>query len=78
MAVWQMRELQEKLGSLFIVILRDPAGFEICLVSSETFDPSVRDATDYLGPDWRAREDALAAITQGITQAGSAGLRDEL
>ena len=58
-----MRELHEKLGTLFIVILRDPAGYEICLVSSETFDPSVREATNYKGPDWSFRKDALAAIT---------------
>ena len=28
---------------------------ELCLVSSETFFPSVREATDYVGPDWEKR-----------------------
>ena len=25
---------------------------QVCLVSIETFDPSVREATDYKGPNW--------------------------
>ena len=55
--IHEMRELQEKLGTLFIVILRDPAGYEVCLVSIETFDPSVREATNYVGPDWAVRNE---------------------
>jgi catechol 2,3-dioxygenase-like lactoylglutathione lyase family enzyme len=55
--IHSMRELHEKLGTLFIVILRDPAGYEVCLVSIETFDPSVREATNYVGPDWAVRNE---------------------
>eukprot|EP00927_Polykrikos_kofoidii_P006751 TRINITY_DN12733_c0_g1_i1.p1 TRINITY_DN12733_c0_g1~~TRINITY_DN12733_c0_g1_i1.p1 ORF type:complete len:320 (+),score=39.40 TRINITY_DN12733_c0_g1_i1:127-1086(+) len=70
----ELRELQEKLGTLLIVILRDPAGYELCLVSSETFHPSVREATDYRGPDWNLRNEALMAITGG----NSKDMRNEL
>ena len=133
-----MRELHEKLGTLFIVILTDPAGcatccmhaymqvtccmhaymqvtcptgwevgrpeeirarplrtwpprYEICLVSSETFDPSVREATDYVGPDWAARAEGYAAARNRKAAAaareqqwepgvgvGAEGRRDEL
>ena len=38
-----------------LVIVKDIAGYELCLVSSETFFPSVRMATDFVGPDWAAR-----------------------
>ena len=75
--VHSMRELHEKLGTLFIVILRDPSGYEICLVSEETFNPSVREATNYKGPDWSARQDTLAAITGAITGAATS-THDEL
>ena len=43
--IHSMRELHEKLGILFIVIVRDVGGYEVCLVSIETFDPSVRITT---------------------------------
>ena len=57
-----MRELHEKLGTLFILILRDIAGYEVCLVSIETFDPSVREATNYVGPDWAVRKETLEKV----------------
>ena len=60
--IHELRELKEKLGTLLILILRDAGGFELCLVSEETFDPSVKVATDYQGPDWKMRDDSLAAI----------------
>ena len=69
--IHELRELKEKLGTLLILILRDAGGFELCLVSEETFDPSVKAATDFKGPDWNFR-DSLAAIT------GGASARDEL
>ena len=53
-------ELQEHLGLLVLVIIRDPEGYELCLVSEETFDPSVRAATDYKGPDWGYRDQMVA------------------
>ena len=37
--VHELRELPEKLGVLVLVIVRDPAGYELCLVSSETSAP---------------------------------------
>ena len=70
--IHELRELKEKLGTLLILILRDAGGFELCLVSEETFDPSVKAATDFKGPDWNFRSDSLAAIT------GGASARDEL
>jgi hypothetical protein len=60
--IHSMRELHEKLGTLFIVILRDVGGYEVCLVSIETFDPSVREATNYVGPDWKQRDETLAKV----------------
>ena len=39
-----------------------PAGFEVCLVSVETFDPSVREATDYVAPDWAVRNETRARL----------------
>ena len=72
--VHELRELHEQLGTLVILIAKDPAGYELCLVSSETFDPSVRAATTYDEPDWDQRSEVLAAITG----APSAAQRDEL
>ena len=46
-------------------VLRDPAGYEMCLVSVETFDPAVREATNYVGPDWSVRNETLARV-QGL------------
>jgi len=54
--VHEMQELQESLGLLVIAIIKDPDGYEICLVSSETFDKAVHAAADWKGPDWRLRE----------------------
>lgn len=72
--IHDMQELEEKLGTLFIVILRDPAGYEICLVSSETFDPSVRAATNYVGPDWALRKELLTKV-QGLRSLDEARRR---
>ena len=55
-----MKELPETLGTLTIAIVRDLDGYEICLVSSETYDKAVLAVGDGVGPDW-ARRDALAA-----------------
>ena len=60
--IHSMRELHEKLGTLFILILHDPAGYEVCLVSLEMFDPSVKEATNYVGPDWDHRKELLAKV----------------
>ena len=51
----ELREVEEKLGILLILTLRDPAGYEVCVVSSETFDDAVGYVTDYQGPDWDLR-----------------------
>ncbi|CAJ1351766.1 unnamed protein product [Effrenium voratum] len=40
--VHDLRELPDKLGTLLIAIVKDPGGFELCLVSAETFDPSLQ------------------------------------
>jgi hypothetical protein len=44
-----------QLGTLFIAIVKDLDGFEICLVSSETFDKAVLAAADFKGPDYGLR-----------------------
>ena len=65
LVIHAMRELHEKLGTLFIVIVRDPGGYEVCLVSIETFDPSVREATNYVGPSWETRKEVMERV-QGL------------
>ena len=57
--VHELLELEEALGVLLIFIVKDPNGFELCLASSETFDPAVRAAADWKPPDF-ARRTALA------------------
>mmetsp|Transcript_45983 Transcript_45983/g.76025 ORF Transcript_45983/g.76025 Transcript_45983/m.76025 type:complete len:332 (-) Transcript_45983:232-1227(-) len=51
-----LQELEEKLGTLYIIVMQDPTGQELALVSIETFDSSVREATNYIGPDWQLRQ----------------------
>ncbi len=53
--VHPFRELHEKLGMLVLAIVKDFDGFEICLVSSETFDKAAKEACDWKEPDWESR-----------------------
>jgi hypothetical protein len=53
--VHEIMELEENLGTLFIAIVKDLDGFELCLVSSETFDRAVLAAADFKGPDYELR-----------------------
>jgi catechol 2,3-dioxygenase-like lactoylglutathione lyase family enzyme len=53
--VHKLQKLDEKLGILYIAIVKDFDGFEQCLVSAETFDKAVTEATNYVGPDWAHR-----------------------
>ena len=39
--------IEEKLGLLLILILADPDGNEVCLVSRETFEPASAAADDF-------------------------------
>ena len=38
-------------------VIDDGLTRQVCLVSIETFDPSVSEATNYVGPDWEARKE---------------------
>jgi len=58
--VHKLRELHEALGTLVIAIVKDHDGYEICLVSSETFSVLVKSGTDYKIPDFKGREKRLA------------------
>lgn len=58
--VHKLRELHEVLGTLVIAIVKDHDGYEICLVSSETFSILVKSACDYKIPDFKLREQKLA------------------
>lgn len=84
LVVHAMQELDEKLGVLYILILKDPVeGYELCLVSSETFDPSVRAATDYSTPDWGGRKEReaaalAAAAAEAEERQGAPARADEL
>jgi catechol 2,3-dioxygenase-like lactoylglutathione lyase family enzyme len=60
LVVHAIMELEETLGTLFIAIVKDLDGFEICLVSSETFDKAVAAAADFVGPDYPLRAKLVA------------------
>ncbi len=57
-----------QLGTLFIAIVKDWDGFQICLVSSETFDPAVLAAADFKPPDFALRAE-LAATRKAEAEA---------
>merc|ERR550534_2703752 len=46
--VHDYQELPDKLGLLLIVIIKDFDGYEICLVSEQTFNKLAVKATDYV------------------------------
>ena len=50
---------------LLQLILLDPDGHEICLVSKDSFEAVAKAATDYRLPDWEARDKTLASIFAG-------------
>mmetsp|Transcript_29164 Transcript_29164/g.45645 ORF Transcript_29164/g.45645 Transcript_29164/m.45645 type:complete len:389 (-) Transcript_29164:111-1277(-) len=57
--------LEEKLGTLFIFIAKDPDGYELCLVSRETMLPAAVEAVTNYDPkllDWNARDKRIAGI----------------
>lgn len=53
--VHELQVLEEALGQLEIAIVKDPSGFEICLVTSAVFDPSTKAAANWQEPDWEFR-----------------------
>jgi len=66
-----LQEINEEtgLGVLLILIITDPNGLELCLVSSEAFEPAIRDATDYIGPDYMARKKLALEYAERISRA---------
>ena len=60
--VHPLQVLEENLGMLLILIVADPDGNELCLVSRETFDPSAFAADDFGMPDWSLREAIEASV----------------
>jgi len=72
--IHEMQILDEKLGKLFIAIIRDVDGYEICLVSSETFDQAVLEAADFQEPNWPKRA-LLLKETQDALKAAKASKR---
>jgi glutaredoxin 3 len=61
--------LEEKLGTLFIFIAKDPDGYELCLVSRETMLPATIEAVNNYDPkllDFEARNKRI----EGIKEAG--------
>lgn len=69
--VHDLQEINEEtgLGVLLIAIITDPNGLEICLVSSEAFEPAVRAAADYVGPDYKARERLALDYAEKLARA---------
>merc|ERR1712048_490704 len=70
----ELRELEETLGTLLIAIIRDPDGLELCLVSSEVFDPAVRAAADFAMPKWDARRKLAAERENAESSAEGDGI----
>eukprot|EP00588_Corethron_pennatum_P008655 CAMPEP_0194270668 /NCGR_PEP_ID=MMETSP0169-20130528/4608_1 /TAXON_ID=218684 /ORGANISM="Corethron pennatum, Strain L29A3" /LENGTH=274 /DNA_ID=CAMNT_0039012787 /DNA_START=514 /DNA_END=1338 /DNA_ORIENTATION=- len=66
-----LQEINEEtgLGVLLILIITDPNGLELCLVSSEAFEPAIRDATDYIGPNYGARKKLALEYAERISRA---------
>lgn len=57
--VHEIRHFDENLGRLFIAIVSDPDGYELCLVSEETFNKLAVAATDFVGPNWDTRREFI-------------------
>ena len=72
--IHEMQILDEKLGKLFIAIIRDVDNYEICLVSSETFDQAVLEAADFQEPNWPKRA-LLLKETQEALKASKGAKR---
>jgi len=59
--VHSLQEFDERCGKLVIAIIRDEDGYEICMVSSETYDKAIAAAyTPDQDIDWAWREQAAA------------------
>jgi catechol 2,3-dioxygenase-like lactoylglutathione lyase family enzyme len=69
LVVHPLREIREVLGVLLIAIVKDEDGYEICLVSSETFDKAVSEAADFKPPDWELRRRLLIERAVGGSTA---------
>jgi len=69
--VHELQEIDEEtgLGVLLIAIVTDVNGLELCLVSSEAFEPAIRDAVDYRGPDYGAREQLALDYAKTVARA---------
>mmetsp|Transcript_32951 Transcript_32951/g.38150 ORF Transcript_32951/g.38150 Transcript_32951/m.38150 type:complete len:374 (-) Transcript_32951:415-1536(-) len=68
----ELQELDEGnvgLGILLILIITDPNGLELCLVSSEAFEPAIRDAADFLGPDYDTRKKLAIEYAEAVAEA---------
>ena len=61
--------LEDKLGPLYIGIVLDNNGYEICLVSLDTFHKAVVQATDWKDPDWAGVRKEMHAKF-GLTDPG--------
>jgi len=55
--VHELQEINEEtgLGVLLIAIVSDINGLELCLVSSEAFEPAISGAANFVGPDYEQR-----------------------
>ena len=69
--VHPLQELQEKLGVLLLLIVADPDGNELCLVSRSTFEVEARAATNFEAPDWKMRKLIEAQISTNLESGAS-------
>ena len=58
----ELLELDDKLGKLTIAIVKDPVGYEVCLVTNTVFDAAARSATNWEGPDFEVQRENLRCI----------------
>ncbi|KAH8065934.1 hypothetical protein JL722_324 [Aureococcus anophagefferens] len=69
--VHELQEINEEtgLGVLLIAIVTDVNGLELCLVSSEAFEPAIAGAHDGVGPDWAQRAQLAIDYADKVAEA---------
>lgn len=69
--VHELQEINEEnsLGVLLIAIITDINGLEICLVSSEAFEPAIAAAADFVGPDYDRRKKLAQDYADRVAEA---------
>ena len=62
--VHDLVEQNEVSGTHLVLVIKDPMGYEITIVSEPTFNQMAKAATDYTGPDWGVRAQYGEVVTE--------------